>query len=83
MMVIPFRPRRDELDVQHITRAIFAAIAVAGEQDPETVFKKFRRQHPEIRNVDVRAAFALAYKAMCGFERLLLDPADDGPEGAA
>ena len=54
--VLPFRQRKTETDIQHVTRALFAAMSVAGKQDAEQLFKEFRRQHPEILDVDVRAA---------------------------
>ena len=81
--IVPFRPRREDVDVQEITRAVFFALAFSGDKDCKTTFQEWRKAHPAFRDVDVRLAFSLGYRAMAGFERILLDRADDHDDGGA
>lgn len=81
--VIPFRPRRTDGDVHDIATAIFFALTSCHVVDPLRMISDFRKQHPEIRNVDLRLGFALARKAMAGFEKILLDHDDNNPPESA
>ena len=74
--VIPFWPRRTEADVGDVALAIFAALAASNSIDAAKAIAGFRKCRPEFRDVDIRLGFALAHKAMCGLERIVLDHAD-------
>jgi len=78
--VLPFRPKRGDVDVQHVSRFIFFAMSDRTVDAPKAL-REYRRRNPDLTDVDMRLAFNLAYRALCGLERLTLDHGN--PDGEA
>jgi hypothetical protein len=78
--VLPFRPKRGDVDVQHVSRFIFFAMSDRTVDAPK-VLREYRRRNPDLTDVDMRLAFNLTYRALCGLERLTLDHGN--PDGEA
>lgn len=78
--IVPFRRKRTDIDVQDITRFVFFAMSDRSVDAPQAL-REYRRRNPDFSDIDMRLAFNLAYRALCGLERLALDR-DDPSEGA-